>query len=151
MEQPKHASTGEWVMKMRYTNTHTHMHTRTMEYHSAIKKNEFCICNNIDGRGGYLTQWNISDRVRIIHQHRYVESKEIKQMNEYNKTETVWQINRTNWSPVGREKQDGEDTGLRSTNYYYKPNKLQEYIIQHREYSQYFIVTFNGISISINW
>lgn len=27
-KQPKHASTGEWIMKMRYTNTHTHRHSR---------------------------------------------------------------------------------------------------------------------------
>jgi len=27
----------------------------------------------------------------------------------------------------------------------YKINKLQGYIIQHREYSQYFIIAINGI------
>ena len=27
----------------------------------------------------------------------------------------------------------------------YKINKLQGYIVQHREYSQYFIITINGV------
>ena len=27
----------------------------------------------------------------------------------------------------------------------YKINKIQGYIVQHREYSQYFIITINGI------
>ena len=27
----------------------------------------------------------------------------------------------------------------------YKINKLQGYILQHREYSQYFIITINGV------
>ena len=27
----------------------------------------------------------------------------------------------------------------------YKINKLQGYIVQHREYSQYFIITRNGV------
>ena len=33
--------------------------------------------------------------------------------------------------------------GLRVTNYYVK--KLQRYIIQHREYNQYFTITLNGV------
>ena len=35
--------------------------------------------------------------------------------------------------------------GLRTTKYYHKTNKLQGYIVQHREYSQYFIITLKGI------
>ena len=40
------------------THTHTHtyprVHTYTMEYYSAIKKNEsFSICDNMDGTRGY--------------------------------------------------------------------------------------------------
>ena len=34
--------------------------------------------------------------------------------------------------------------GLRGTNYYAQ-NKLQGYIVQHGEYSQYFIITLNGV------
>lgn len=35
----------------------------TMEYHSAVKKNEILtICNNVDGPVGYFIEWNKSDR-----------------------------------------------------------------------------------------
>ena len=36
------------------------------------------------------------------------------------------------------------DRGLKGTNYYIQ-NKLYRYIVQHREYSQYFIITINGV------
>lgn len=40
-KQPKHASTGEWIMKITvYKHTHTDTLACTMEYHLAIKKNE---------------------------------------------------------------------------------------------------------------
>ena len=40
---------------------------------------------------------------------------------------------------------EGQDDGrvLTNTNYIYKINKLQEYIVQHREFSQYFRITLN--------
>ena len=43
-------------------------------------------------------------------------------------------------------KQDGEPRGceLRSTDYYVS-NKLQGYIVQHREYCQYFMIIINGV------
>ena len=37
-KQPKCPSTDEWIKMMWYAHTHTHTHT--MEYCSAIKKNE---------------------------------------------------------------------------------------------------------------
>ena len=37
-KQAKCPSTDEWIKKMWYTHTHTHTHT--LEYYSAIKKNE---------------------------------------------------------------------------------------------------------------
>ena len=37
-KQPKCPSTDEWIKKM--SHTHTHTHTHTLEYCSAIKKNE---------------------------------------------------------------------------------------------------------------
>ena len=44
MKQSKCPSTEDWIKKMWYI----------MEYYSAIKKNEnFAICNNMDGLGGY--------------------------------------------------------------------------------------------------
>ena len=45
-KQPKCPSTDEWIKMMWYTYT--------MEYHSAIKKEQnFAICSNIDEPGGY--------------------------------------------------------------------------------------------------
>ena len=44
-KQPKYPSTDEWIKKMWYIYT--------MEYYLAIKKNDFAICNNMSGLGGY--------------------------------------------------------------------------------------------------
>ena len=38
--QPKSPLTNELIKKMWYKHTHTHTHTHTLEYYSAIKKNE---------------------------------------------------------------------------------------------------------------
>ena len=39
------------------------MYTHTMEYYSAIKKNEnFAICSNMNGLGGYYARWDTSDK-----------------------------------------------------------------------------------------
>ena len=40
-KQPKCPSTDEWIKKMR--------HIYTMEYYSAIKRNEIVICSEVDG------------------------------------------------------------------------------------------------------
>ena len=57
-KQPKCPSTDEWIKKMwhihTHAHTHTHTHTHTHEYYSGIKKNEVCICNNMDG--GYYVK-----------------------------------------------------------------------------------------------
>ena len=39
-KKPKCPSMDEWIKKMWYVCTHTQTHTHTMEYDSAIKKNE---------------------------------------------------------------------------------------------------------------
>ena len=44
---------------------------------------------------------------------------------------------------VGRGKTGVEDEEAQTT--MHKINKLQGYTIQHREYSQYFIITINGV------
>ena len=44
------------------------VYINTMEYYSAIKKNEwiFAICRHMDGLRGYYAKWNKSDRERQI-------------------------------------------------------------------------------------
>ena len=44
----------------------------------------------------------------------------------------------------GRGKVGVGDKEVQTTTYY-KINKLQGYVVQHREYSQYFIITINGV------
>ena len=64
-----------------------------------------------------------------------------KQTHRYRKQTCGYQ-----WGEGSREGQE-RGRGLRGTNYYtmYKINKLQGHTVQHREYSQYFIVTINGL------
>ena len=47
-KQPKCPSTEEWIKKMWYIYT--------MEYYSAIKKNNNAICSNMDGPRDYHTK-----------------------------------------------------------------------------------------------
>ena len=48
------------------------------------------------------------------------------------------------WGEGSRKGQD-RGRGLRCTNYYFKINKVQGYIVQRKEYSHYFIVPLNGV------
>ena len=61
-----------------------------------------------------------------------------KQVHRYRKQTSAYQR--------GKRTGEGQFTGkgLRDTKYYLW-NSLQGYIIQHREYSQYFKITKNGI------
>ena len=49
--------------------------------------------------------------------------------------------------PVGRRKGKGQGRGrgLKGKTPMYGINKIQEYIVQYREYSQYFITTLNEV------
>ena len=62
-KQPKCPSTDEWINKRwyiyiyvcvyTYIYIYIYIHIHTMEYYSAVKKNEnFAICSNMDGLGG---------------------------------------------------------------------------------------------------
>ena len=48
-KQPKCPLMNEWIKKIQYVRVyiHTHKHTHTTEYSSAIKKNN-AICSNMD-------------------------------------------------------------------------------------------------------
>ena len=88
--QPKCLSTDEWMKKILYTHTHTHTHTHTEEYYSVIKMNEIL---------PFATMWLglesiILNEISQTEKHTYCllsltcEIWKIKQMNNYNKTET---------------------------------------------------------------
>ena len=71
-------------------------------------------------------------------------------IKEYNKAETDSQIQRINqWLPAGREKRGGArkigvaDQEVQTS--VYKIKKIKGYIVQHREYHKYFVITLNGI------
>ena len=57
-QEPKCPSAEEWIKKVCYIDT--------MEYYSAIKKNELAICNNMDGARMYDAKRNKSARERQI-------------------------------------------------------------------------------------
>ena len=72
----------------------------------------------------------------------------IKQPSEYNK-KVIFRDNRlmvTSRERKGWERQNsGRGFGVQTI--MYKINKLQGHIAQHREYSQYFIVTTKGVEV----
>ena len=75
-----------------------------------------------------------------------MESKKIKQTSEYNKRNRLTDIENklvfiSGEREVGRGKIGVGDEEVQTT--MYKINKLQGYIVQHREYSQYFLITIN--------
>ena len=72
----------------------------TMDYYSAIKKNEI-ICSNIDGTRDYRPKWNMSDRERQIY-HLYVESKNVIQMNLFTKQKQTHRLKTNLWLPKGK-------------------------------------------------
>ena len=83
-KQPKCLSTNEWINKMRY------LYTRILFSH---KKNEILpfATTWMDLEGIMVSE--ISQRMtNTLYYHLYVDSKKIKQMNVYNKTETDSQI-----------------------------------------------------------
>ena len=48
---------------------HTQTYTYTIEYYSAVKKNEqnFVICNNLDVLKGHYAKWNKSEQGKLLY------------------------------------------------------------------------------------
>ena len=57
-KQPNCLLTDEWIKKMWYVYT--------MEYYSAVKKNRYAICSNMDGPRDDHTKWSKPDKERQI-------------------------------------------------------------------------------------
>ena len=103
-KQNKCPSIGEWIKKMWYTligidtdtDTDTQTHTHTLEYYSAIKKNEILPFAATWMYLGGIRLSEISQTERnTVWFHFYVESE--RQNKWTNKTETDSQIQWTNW------------------------------------------------------
>ena len=66
-------------------------HTHTVEYYSAIKKNDILpfVTDNMTELGGYYAQWNKSDRERqILHVITYMQDLKNKLVNITKKKQT---------------------------------------------------------------
>ena len=77
-KQPKCPLTEEWIKKMWYTYT--------IEYYSAIKKNEIMlfICSNTNGPRDCHTEWTKSDREgEILYDIPYTRNLERNDANEF--------------------------------------------------------------------
>ena len=67
-----------------------------------------------------------------------------------NKTERDSQIQRTNqWISARREKGEGQDkvTGLENANYYVQDTQSTQIHCRVNVYSQYFMITLNGVKL----
>ena len=77
-KQPKHPLTDEWIKKMwyMYIYIHTHTYTHTMEYYSAIKKNDILLfaATWMDLEGIRLSEIS-QTKTNTVWYHLYVESK----------------------------------------------------------------------------
>ena len=100
------------------------------------------------GLGGHYAKCNKSDSERQIlcnitymwnlkKYNKLVKITKKKQSHRYREQTSGYQWGAGKWKGKYRR------GGLRDTNYYVK-NKLQVYVVQHTEYSQYFI-TINGV------
>ena len=60
----------------------------TMEYYSALKKNN-TICCNMDGHRDYHTMWSMPEKDKYSMLSLYVKSKKIESMNLYMKQKQI--------------------------------------------------------------
>ena len=63
-KKPKCPSREEWTKKTWYLYTHTHIHT--MEYYSAIRRNETTICRDLYRPRDCHTEWGQKNKYHII-------------------------------------------------------------------------------------
>ena len=88
-------------------DTHTYIHTHTMEYYSAIKKNEIrpSAATRMDLENTTLSEKS-QRKTNMILYHLYMESKKIIQMNVYTK-----QVHRHRKQTCGYQRGEGQKEG----------------------------------------
>ena len=102
---------------------------------------KFCICSNMDGVGGYYAKWNVRQRNKnTVWSNLFVESKKIQQTSDYN-TKKQTHMHREQTSGY----QWGKGRELKGKNYYVQNECATRCIVQHKGYSQYFIITLSGV------
>ena len=118
----------------------------TIEYYSAIKKNEILpfATTWVDLESIMLSEITQRKTYTVCY-HLYVDLKKNKRMNITKQN----RLRDTENKLVVASELRGQDRGkgLRGTDYntMYKINKLQGYSVQHRKHSQYLIITLNGV------
>ena len=106
------------------------------------------MCNNMDGPRRHYAQGNKSDRERqILYVITYMQNLKNKTNDITKQKQTHRYTEQTSGYQWGEGRGEGQDKdrGLKVHTTMYKINKLQEYIVQHREYSQYCIITLKGV------
>ena len=101
------------------------------------KEWHFAICNNMNEVGKPYTKWKKTER-QILYDITcmwHLKNLSIKQRNTQGEQTRVNKVER------GKGQRQERGRGLRSTNTMYKINNLQGYIVQHKEHSQWFILT----------
>ena len=95
-KQPKCPSTDEWTKKIWYTYT--------MEYHTAIKKNN-AICSNMDGPRDSHTKWSLKVRkcyhIHTIWYHLYLKSNIWHKRTYLQKRNKLMNLENRLWLPRG--------------------------------------------------
>ena len=120
-KQSKYPLTDEWIKRMRCMNT--------MEYYSAIKKNEIM---PFAATGGYHFKWSRWEKTSIICYHLYLESK-IRHKRTYS-WNRLTDVGNNSWLAKGKEV--GRDTGEVWDSAYESfgmSNRQQGPAVQHKE------------------
>ena len=144
-EQPKCPSTDEWIKKMWYLYT--------MEYYSAVKKNEIIAFGAIWMDLEIIILSEVSQTETNITGYRlYVESKKMVQMNLFTKHKQS-QMQKTNMVTWGKER--GEinwETGTDiCTLLYIKQITNKDLLYSTGNSTQYSVMTYMGKNLKKEW
>ena len=137
-------SINRWMGKdVVYIYIYIYTYTHTMEHYSALNKDEnLLVTANLDEFGGNCAKW-MKSKANTVWYHLHVESKKIQWTSKCNKKEADSDIeNKLVVTSVERGRgRMGWGNGRHKLLH---KRQIQGCIIQHRKYSQYFVITVNG-------